>query len=58
MKDNELERYSVIDNKNPREILLLRGSGCVWRKCRFCDYHLDYCKNDNENFELNQMAIK
>lgn len=58
MKDNELERYSVIDNKNPREILLLRGSGCVWRKCRFCDYHLDYCKNDNENFEINKKAIE
>ena len=58
MENNDLERYSVIDNKNPREILLLRGSGCVWRKCRFCDYHLDYCKDDNENFELNKKAIE
>lgn len=25
-------RYSVIPNKNPREILLLRGFGCGWRR--------------------------
>ena len=38
---NEMERYSVITEKNPREIVLLRGAGCAWRRCRFCDYHLD-----------------
>lgn len=37
-----MERYSVITNKNPREIVLLRGSGCKWRRCAFCDYHLDF----------------
>lgn len=54
----ELERYSVIDDKNPREIVLLRGAGCAWRRCRFCDYHLDFCKNDEENFTLNKSVLE
>ena len=49
---NEMIRYSVITVKNPREIVLLRGRGCEWRKCRFCDYHLDFCKEESENFRL------
>lgn len=54
-------RYSVIEEKNKREIVLLRGCGCVWRKCRFCDYHLDSNKdqslNDNINIkELNKVT--
>ncbi|MGN0477621.1 MAG: radical SAM protein [Ruminococcus sp.] len=48
-----MERYSVIKNKNPREIVLLRGSGCKWRRCTFCDYHLDFSLNDEENYKLN-----
>ena len=38
-------RYSVIEDKNPREIVMLVGDGCKWRKCRFCDYHLDSSKD-------------
>lgn len=53
----DLLRYSVIESKNPREIVLLRGSGCKWRKCRFCDYHLDFSKNDQENFNLNEQIL-
>lgn len=53
----KVERYSTIDSKNPREILLLRGSGCVWRRCRFCDYHLDSCKDDAANYALNSVEI-
>lgn len=33
-----MERYSVITNKLPREIVLLKGLPCVWSKCAFCDY--------------------
>ncbi|MFI3115264.1 MAG: radical SAM protein [Clostridia bacterium] len=52
--DNEImERYSVINEKNLREIVLIRGNGCKWRKCRFCDYHLDFSSNEEENYELN-----
>lgn len=52
------QRYSVIEQKNRREIVLLRGDGCKWRRCRFCDYHLDFCKNQNENFALNSRILK
>ena len=41
MKDFNPNRYAVIEEKNPREIVMLRGLGCTWRRCRFCDYHLD-----------------
>lgn len=52
--DNEImDRYAVIHEKNPREIALIRGSGCRWRRCRFCDYHLDFSKNQEENHRLN-----
>lgn len=53
----ELIRYSIIERKNPREIILLRGSGCKWRKCRFCDYHKDFSKNEEANFLLNKTVI-
>lgn len=52
-----MQRYSVITEKNPREIILLRGNGCKWRKCAFCDYHLDFCRDNNANFELNKQVI-
>lgn len=52
-----MNRYSCITEKNPREILLLRGSGCRWRRCRFCDYHLDFSKDEEENFRLNVQEL-
>lgn len=52
-----MERYSIISDKNPREIVLLRGSGCKWRRCRFCDYHLDFSKDEAANFDLNQEVL-
>ena len=51
-------RYSVIEKKNPREILLLRGRGCGWRRCSFCDYHLDFSKNEEENYRLNKKELE
>lgn len=47
------EKYSIIHDKNPREIVLLRGSGCKWRRCKFCNYHLDFSPNQFENDQLN-----
>ena len=52
-----MERYSIITSKNPREILLLRGSGCKWRRCAFCDYHLDFAIDEESNFELNRIEL-
>ena len=54
----ELTRYSIIDKKNKREIVLLRGNGCKWRKCRFCDYHQDFSKEEEENTKLNMEVLK
>lgn len=48
-----MKRYSIITEKNSREILLLRGSGCKWRRCTFCDYHLDFSKDETANYLLN-----
>ncbi|MFI3329466.1 MAG: radical SAM protein [bacterium] len=50
-------RYSIVEVKNKREIVLIRGSGCTWRRCRFCDYHLDFNKNQDENFILNKALL-
>ena len=48
-----MERYSIIPDKNPREIVLLRGSGCRWRQCTFCDYHLDSSTDEAANNLIN-----
>ncbi len=55
--NDNLERYSIIDDKNSREIVLLRGKGCFWKKCTFCDYHFDYSLDDNANFLLNKEVL-
>lgn len=51
-------RYSVITEKNPREIVLLRGSGCKWRRCRFCDYHFDFSRDEEANARLNREVLR
>lgn len=57
MSNKEMQRYAVIKDKNPREIVLLRGTGCKWRRCRFCDYHLDFSSNEAANFALNENIL-
>jgi len=56
--EETLTRYSVIDEKNQREIVLLRGNGCKWGKCRFCNYHQDFSKNEEDNTKLNIEILK
>ena len=51
------KRYDVITIKNPREIVMLRGSGCKWRRCTFCDYHLDFSRDEDANFQLNSSVL-
>ena len=53
-----MERYAEITHKNPREILLLRGSGCRWKRCAFCDYHLDFSPDEDANYALNRREIQ
>lgn len=50
-------RYSIVEEKNKREIVMLRGSGCLWNRCRFCDYHLDSNPSKQLNFELNKIQL-
>lgn len=52
-----MERYSILTEKNPREIVLLRGSGCKWKRCTFCDYHLDKNASEEENYKLNSKVL-
>ena len=52
-----MERYSKILEKQKREIVLLRGRGCVYGKCPFCDYHLDKCVDENSNYLLNREVL-
>lgn len=53
-----MERYSIIKEKNPREIVLLRGKGCAYKKCTFCDYHTDCGSNEEENYLLNKTILE
>lgn len=52
-----MNRYSVITEKNPREIVLLRGQGCRYRRCAFCDYHEDASCDENANLQINTEAL-
>lgn len=57
MQEFNPNRYAVIHEKNPREIVMLRGHGCSWRRCRFCDYHLDSSPDEGANFSLNKKQL-
>ena len=57
MSDCQPTRYALIPDKNPREIVMLRGKGCQWRRCRFCDYHLDSSPDQEANDRLNQEQL-
>lgn len=54
MMQNNLVRYSEITDKIPREVILIQGKGCIWKKCTFCDYYLDV---GNKSFEINSEVI-
>lgn len=58
MEDFNPCRYAVINEKNPREIVMLRGLGCSWRRCRFCDYHLDFSQDGKANSALNRKQLE
>lgn len=53
-----MERYSKICEKRKREIVLLRGSGCVYKRCAFCDYYTDSSLDEEENYLLNAEVLK
>lgn len=52
-----IERYSVIDKKNPREIVLLKSTPCKWGRCSFCDYIHDNSDDVDHIIELNKEIL-
>ena len=53
----EMIRYSVVENKNPREIVLLKGHRCTWGRCAFCDYIDDNEDNEEEMIKFNKEVL-
>lgn len=53
-----IERYSIIDRKNPREIVLLKSRRCQWGHCSFCDYIDDNSEDINDIIATNQLVLK
>lgn len=53
-----MERYSTIDKKIKREIVLLKARPCRWGKCRFCDYIDDNEKDLGKIDEINERFLK
>lgn len=48
-------RYSIIRNKNPREIVLLKSFPCKYGKCAFCNYIED---NSIDEEEINMINME
>jgi len=53
-----MERYSIITDKNPREIVLLKAFPCTWGKCRFCDYTDDNSIDETLINKVNKEALE
>jgi len=53
-----IQRYSIIDKKNAREIVLLKSTPCVWGKCSFCDYIHDNSTDVQSIVELNKEVLQ
>lgn len=53
-----MERYSTIDKKYKREIVLLKARPCRWGKCRFCDYIEDNEINEEKIDKINKKVLR
>ena len=53
-----MNRYSLIDDKNPREIVLLRSHPCRWGRCFFCDYIADNSIDEEEMISVNKKVLE
>ena len=56
-RNRKMLRYNIIEKKNPREIVLLKGRRCAWGKCTFCDYIDDNTENIEEAVKLNAEVL-
>lgn len=54
----DLQRYSKVVGKNPREMVMLRAYPCKWGKCTFCDYIADNCENTEEMVAENHEILQ
>lgn len=52
-----MQRYSIISQKDCREIVLLKAFPCLWSKCAFCDYILDNSTCEQEMIKTNHEAL-
>lgn len=52
-----MERYNIITEKFPREIVLLKSRPCAYGKCTFCDYTLDNSTNIIQMNQINQEVL-
>ena len=52
-----MERYSVIREKHPREIVLLKAFPCAWGRCAFCDYPDDNSRDEEAINALNFQVL-
>lgn len=50
-------RYSILDEKNPREIVLLKSFPCRHGKCSFCDYIEDNEKDSDFIVNFNKKVL-
>ena len=48
-------RYSKIENKNKREIVLLKSFPCKYGKCKFCNYIED---NSTDELEIDKVNLE
>ncbi|NLD17916.1 MAG: radical SAM protein, partial [Tissierellia bacterium] len=53
-----MERYGRIENKDKREIVLLKGYPCVWGKCAFCEYIDDNTVDLDEMVNTNKKILE
>jgi hypothetical protein len=54
---DKMVRYSVIEKKIKREILLLKGRPCRWGRCSFCDYIEDNSTDEEANGRINNELL-
>lgn len=51
-------RYSCIENKNKREIVLLKSPPCRWGQCSFCDYIDDNDTDIEKDIQFNRKILQ
>ena len=51
-------RYSKVEGKFQREIVLLKSFPCAYGKCSFCNYIEDNSNNEEEINEVNLEVLK